>query len=386
MTKTKIVIATQRMMMGGIEKALISMLEQIPKDIFDVTLLVAHPGGELFDRIPNHVKVKTIFENDSRITKTMFDYMIKGRLIKSLIILINAFLLRLGTKSEFEAGVFYSRASRMEKRDYDVAISFSGSFSLPVVYVPKNINANKKILWIHSDLGMIDSKEHRLLIKKLNKYYRLFDNILCVSNHTLKQFNKVFPKLKNEKIVFYNILNKDKIKKLSMEGESFHDSFMGVRILTVGRLGEEKGQDIIPSILLRLLADGYNVRWYCIGGDYGFQKQLKRIVNDNRLGNNLILMGTKQNPLPFIKDRSEEHTSELQSRGHLVCRLLLEKKKKKKKANRKKSSKRGKNLMKKRYKMIIKTKGMYTTKAKPEILKQSPRSHNVQGTTQTVRK
>src|SRR5437660_2719692 len=30
--------------------------------------------------------------------------------------------------------------------------------------------------------------------------------------------------------------------------------------------------------------------------------------------------------VPFI--RSEEHTSELQSRGHLVCRLLLEKKKK----------------------------------------------------------
>src|SRR5439155_25384401 len=30
----------------------------------------------------------------------------------------------------------------------------------------------------------------------------------------------------------------------------------------------------------------------------------------------------------FITVRSEEHTSELQSRGHLVCRLLLEKKKK----------------------------------------------------------
>src|SRR5439155_15079716 len=29
-----------------------------------------------------------------------------------------------------------------------------------------------------------------------------------------------------------------------------------------------------------------------------------------------------------LRDRSEEHTSELQSRGHLVCRLLLEKKKK----------------------------------------------------------
>src|SRR5690625_6662829 len=29
---------------------------------------------------------------------------------------------------------------------------------------------------------------------------------------------------------------------------------------------------------------------------------------------------------PIDIDRSEEHTSELQSRGHLVCRLLLEKK------------------------------------------------------------
>src|SRR5690625_7075311 len=34
------------------------------------------------------------------------------------------------------------------------------------------------------------------------------------------------------------------------------------------------------------------------------------------------------------RERSEEHTSELQSRGHLVCRLLLEKKKKKKSKRR----------------------------------------------------
>src|SRR2546422_1828258 len=34
-----------------------------------------------------------------------------------------------------------------------------------------------------------------------------------------------------------------------------------------------------------------------------------------------------------IKNRSEEHTSELQSRLHLVCRLLLEKKKNRSKKN-----------------------------------------------------
>src|SRR5437870_6860469 len=34
------------------------------------------------------------------------------------------------------------------------------------------------------------------------------------------------------------------------------------------------------------------------------------------------------NVVTNVENRSEEHTSELQSRGHLVCRLLLEKKKK----------------------------------------------------------
>src|SRR5256884_4457322 len=38
--------------------------------------------------------------------------------------------------------------------------------------------------------------------------------------------------------------------------------------------------------------------------------------------------------------RSEEHTSELQSRLHLVCRLLLEKKKKKKKNKHKREIQR----------------------------------------------
>src|SRR2546422_5819487 len=38
----------------------------------------------------------------------------------------------------------------------------------------------------------------------------------------------------------------------------------------------------------------------------------------------------------LVKTRSEEHTSELQSRLHLVCRLLLEKKKKRKKRHTRK--------------------------------------------------
>src|SRR5207253_8206143 len=40
----------------------------------------------------------------------------------------------------------------------------------------------------------------------------------------------------------------------------------------------------------------------------------------------MIAIATGLSIVPPAARRSEEHTSELQSRGHLVCRLLLEKK------------------------------------------------------------
>src|SRR5690625_7026431 len=39
------------------------------------------------------------------------------------------------------------------------------------------------------------------------------------------------------------------------------------------------------------------------------------------------ILGVTPEVITGDEERSEEHTSELQSRGHLVCRLLLEKKK-----------------------------------------------------------
>src|SRR5690625_4622740 len=53
---------------------------------------------------------------------------------------------------------------------------------------------------------------------------------------------------------------------------------------------------------------------------------LKQLMNQyDETGSSIV--GVQQVP---EEERSEEHTSELQSRGHLVCRLLLEKKKKNK--------------------------------------------------------
>src|SRR5690625_3341070 len=58
-----------------------------------------------------------------------------------------------------------------------------------------------------------------------------------------------------------------------------------------------------------------------LGVNYGRIMALGLTVVSLITAVNVVNVGS----IPFI--RSEEHTSELQSRGHLVCRLLLEKKK-----------------------------------------------------------
>src|SRR2546430_9555126 len=58
-------------------------------------------------------------------------------------------------------------------------------------------------------------------------------------------------------------------------------------------------------------------------------RQTAQAVDPAGRGLNLFWFACERSYRAAAQDRSEEHTSELQSQSNLVCRLLLEKKKKK---------------------------------------------------------
>lgn len=80
----KVVIVTRKMIMGGIEKALISMLEFMPKDEYYVTVLVMSNGGEFIEGLPSHVKVKCLYGNEKSTIEKVWNTMKKGNFISSL--------------------------------------------------------------------------------------------------------------------------------------------------------------------------------------------------------------------------------------------------------------------------------------------------------------
>src|SRR2546422_6513712 len=56
-----------------------------------------------------------------------------------------------------------------------------------------------------------------------------------------------------------------------------------------------------------------------------FRSEVKQLLEDDSLPLYIVALPSNEGGFPRLR-RSEEHTSELQSRLHLVCRLLLEKK------------------------------------------------------------
>ena len=73
-------------------------------------------------------------------------------------------------------------------------------------------------------------------------------------------------------------------------------------------------------------------------------------MSDEKSSFSIQEIGRDESELQFKSKiyRSEEHTSELQSRQYLVCRLLLEKKKKKHKKKKQKETKRNRKKRKRR--------------------------------------
>lgn len=290
----KIAIVTRRMIAGGIEKALISMLEMIPKDKFDATLFVMSRGGEFEKYIPKHIKVKCLYGEEKSTKDKIINNLKKGNILQAIRVPIYI-TLAIKSKRVYKQEEYLAKILPKQEEKFDLAIAYHTPASFPVVYVSNYLNARKKIAWIHSDVEVYKNELERYI-----SYYNKFDKIYCVSKYGKVKFDNQYPHLKDKTDIFYNIINKDEIIRLADEKIGFNDNFNGIRILTVARLTKEKGCDIVPEILDSLIKEGLDVKWYLVGDGEERDYLNKRIV-EMGLENKLILLGVKDNPYPYFK-------------------------------------------------------------------------------------
>ncbi|MEY8676026.1 glycosyltransferase [Thomasclavelia cocleata] len=267
----KVAIVTNKMIIGGVEKALINLLKK-KKYGTDIDLYLFDVSGDWMDNIPNYVNVVKV---DSSVKK---------------INLISYAKLKLSKK--YPKKCFYSsKIYPINNVKYDLAISYHAPCSMPVFYTIHNIKARNYILYIHGDV--IKTKSNT---KFMYNIYKKYNEIKCVSKDAHIVFKKTFPQLKS--VIEHNIIDIEEIKNLGSEPCSTIDNSC-YSIVTVGRLSEEKGIDLAIECLEYLLLHNYKIKWYVIG-EGEKRAELEKLIQEKNLEGWFTLIGQDDNPYKYM--------------------------------------------------------------------------------------
>ncbi|MCR1839596.1 glycosyltransferase [Murimonas intestini] len=291
--KQKIAIVTQQMAMGGIERSLIQLCKALLKRNVQVTLYLVLLGGELYQELPSEVRVIYMFE-DYKTMPQILRSSIRKKDYKAFYAALKSWFINHTNGDPVKGWKYVSEYMNIIEDKFDYVFAYGAPISFSVVVTERFVNAKKKYVWIHND-----PTQTSLNIQQYSELYKGYDRIICVSKKTKDSFIRLLPEFKEKVEVFYNIIDADRILKKA-EVIIIDEDKSVIKILTVGRLHYEKGQDIIPNIVKRLLNDNLLFKWYCVG-DGVYKQSLENIIKKEKLEKNLILLGNQNNPYPYFK-------------------------------------------------------------------------------------
>lgn len=306
--KKKLLILGITMNSAGTEKSFLSFASCLDYEKYDVTLLLAKKEGLFLPLIPPQVTVKELpYAGDffllsgKNAAKTILSCFAKKH--PQVLFEILPFFLQIvfSPKKRSSAAVrMWCRLMRYlpaPEEEYDAAVAYWGDRTM--FYMVDRIRAKKKIAWLHFDYGHPERDDETYL-----HYFSACDRVVTVSQKVDEALRSHLPQIAGKCVMMENIQNPRQIWKLALTGEGFPDrNYTGRRILTIGRISEQKGLDFIPPVLKRLRADGYEVRWYIVGdGDKDEKTKLIMQAMECEVADMLILLGTTVNPYGYLRD------------------------------------------------------------------------------------
>ena len=243
----------------GVVRALINLTNNLDKDKYDITIV------SLF-RFENEI----VKEFDRRIkVKKVFGYYFKG-------------LSKLAKIIPF--GILKNKI--IGKENYDILVAYQAGFPTQFLSNPKIMN--KKIVFMHG----YDTQSIR--------FHQNYDKIVCVSKNASIDYKKItnFP----EKITYCNnIISIDRVLNMSKENIDMNFDKLKQPIFGfVGRLSPEKGLLRNLEAVKRLKDEGYQFSFVLVG-DGPEREKIKLFINDNKLNDDIVMVGFQSNPYKYMK-------------------------------------------------------------------------------------
>ncbi len=271
----KILIIQDSMGGGGAERVLVTMLQKLNPEKFDITLLLIYGEGPFMDSIPEYVKVKSLFKSyKSKATRLVTHFYDLRNFVRE------------------------KRARRvLEGEHFDLTVSFmeGGTAKLHsqlLDLAPRNYS------WVHSNLRMNRWYDFWFKKDEETKFYNSVDKIAFVSIELKNEFEKLF-KTKADKTVIYNPINRVFLSEKAQEERPAKSELF--TIVNSARLVEFKNHNKLIDTAAVLRNRGRKFR-IDILGDGPLRNELAQKIHSLQLDDYVFLNGFIKNPFPKIKN------------------------------------------------------------------------------------
>lgn len=273
--RKKLLFIHNKLVCGGAENALFSLLCLLDKNKYDITVFVLNDGGEWEQK----------FQNEGIRVIHSYSRLIPGQRVRNFIRRKRVDWARRNSAKNL------IRIVTREKFDLVLGYHVPAAF----MYAGLELRA-KKIRYIHGDARQDHVLKNNL--KASNKCIKQYDRVICVS-HTAKQAFEDVTGIYDKTSVCYNPIDSEKIYT---GGEKLANITLPKKyICAVGRLSIEKGFARLIRIHKELNDEGV-AHHLVIVGDGPEREHLEKLAQELGVEDTLLLVGYQQNPYPYMKN------------------------------------------------------------------------------------
>lgn len=299
----KILFVLEQLNIGGPQKSLLGLLENIDYSKCSIDVLLMQNEGKLLEYLNPEVKllkapdiIEAFTFPVKHIKRTLLTFLKFG----GLKLFLSGFILLVKhTISNNCMNVQRQKFWKTHKNclpllegEYDIAFGYSPVMS--TYYVRDCVNSKKKYHWIRCDYRILNMDRE---IEK--EYFKSLDGVVAVSSMCRDIFVHIFPFTEKHSTYFYNYIPTNFYGKLPTAILPSKEYQNEVRLITVARVEKNKGIDLVVDACA-LLKNKINFKWIIVG-DGPDRKEFEKSVKQKRLDKQLMFIGFQLNVYSCLK-------------------------------------------------------------------------------------
>lgn len=311
--KKKIIFVTEALWIGGIETALVNLLNRLDYERYDVSCLILRDDRTMADRItpkcrlivsdrertisfPQPYPFARLFHLTQPTDRPSRLHRLMQWTVPALKWLENRLYIR------------YAR-NQMNADRFDTAVIYSDRAAEAAV---RGIHADKYLMYYHH--GAMRRSYHDEI------GYKKSETIIAVSDKIASDLRTFRGRYREKIVMINNLVDISDVRRKSQEmpGTAFPaDAF---NLVTCGRISPEKGMDLAAEACAILLRQGLpDLHWWIVGGgpaEPALHEQIRRLGIEDRFH----LLGMQTNPYPYLR-MADVYVQPSRFEGHSVTIL-----------------------------------------------------------------